>query len=107
MLRLLCFAIFTVLLLAATAVFAQPPQVLFDQINEAELVHSKKCNVKSLDLYDVECMVYWNEQTETVWVVLFDDELEITHVIANGPDRIERVLWQTDQEIKINGGQRI
>lgn len=88
------FALFVVLLVAAVSAFAveTPPQALLTHISSHPIVHDKLCNVESLKLKNVECLIMYDEKHDVVWVVLFDDELDITRIIASKGNQ-EAYVW--------------
>jgi hypothetical protein len=82
-----------VLALAGTAVWADtPPQPLLDHISSQRLVYNKKCDVKSLRLTNVECMIFFDDTSEVVWVVLYDDKLDIMRIISAKEGK-ETYVW--------------
>ncbi len=88
------FVVFMVLLIAAAAAIAKetPPQPLLDKINEHELVYSKKCDVKSLNVTGVECLIFYDRPRDTIWVVLFDDNIDITRIFS-ASNKKETHVW--------------
>lgn len=94
MLRRLVWSLVLVgLCLASVLALAEkPPKPLLEHISSHKLVHAKKCNVAFLNIKHVECMIYHDEARDTVWIVLFDDKLDITHIARNKAGK-EELLW--------------
>lgn len=91
--RLFLVSLFLVFLCAAFPVLAvpeKPPQALMERV-KGELVHSDKCNFH--EEKDVECLIYFHDQTETVWLLLFDDNLAVYKVISVNNKKQEKVEW--------------
>jgi hypothetical protein len=45
-----------------------------------------------MNIVERECLIYYDEQHDVVWVVLFNTDIEITHVIAV-KDKKETIVW--------------
>jgi hypothetical protein len=93
--RRYCLIIITglVLAVAGTAVWAKtPPQPLLDHISSQRLVYDKKCDVKSLGLTNIECMIFFDDERDTVWVVLYDGKLDIMRIISAREGK-ETYVW--------------
>lgn len=88
------FVVFIILILAMAAAIAveTPPRALLQHVSNFPIVHSDECNVKSLGIEDRSCLIYYDERNDAVWVVLFDDNVDITHVIVNVKGQ-EAVAW--------------
>jgi hypothetical protein len=70
-----------------------PPKFLLQSISEHTLVHSKKCNVDSRNMKSVECLIYADQKADIVYVVLFNDKLDIILILMNDKDDKEHLLW--------------
>ena len=91
--KLLLYAIGLVLLCLSTLAFGgKPPPHLMEYLNTIPIVHREYCRVTSMKLEDVSCLIYYNKQEDIIYIVLFDDDLGITHVIAEKGKR-EVLLW--------------
>lgn len=62
------------------AVFAksEPPDELLFYVMQQRMVHDQKCTIKHIK--NVECFVFADDKQGLLWIILFDDKLEITHV---------------------------
>ena len=69
-----------------------PPKALLEHVTSHKLVHDKLCKVESLKLDGIECYIFFDTKNDVVWVLLFDTNLEITHVLAS-KDNKEHVVW--------------
>ena len=93
MLRLLCWAIALVFISAASAVLAvdKPPHELFEKIHANPIVHQGKCNYHGYK--GVDCLIYFEPTEEVIYLVLFNQKTEVTHVVEV-KDKKEKILWQ-------------
>lgn len=93
MLKVFCWAVFLVFLCAVTPALAdKPPDSLFKHVTTtSRLVHSGKCNVKSLNIVNTRCVIFYNEPADSIWVVLFDED-------KNGQPSVTRVILVTKDE---------
>lgn len=88
------FVAFLILVVAVTAAIAveTPPLALLQHVSSHPIVHSDECRVPSLGIQDRSCLIYFDEKNDAVWVVLFDDNVDITHVIVNVKGQ-EAIAW--------------
>ena len=74
----------------------KPPDSLFKRVTTtSQLVHRGECNVKSMNLAEVPCLIFYDEANDLVWVVVFDQkngEHAVTYVILSKEDH-EVVAW--------------
>jgi len=94
--KLLLYSIALVLLCAVFPALAEkPPQALLREINRYPVAHNGTCKRASDTL---DCMIFRNKKDNLVYVVLFDDDLEITHIIKAYSDMTEELLFcRSDQ----------
>jgi len=94
--KLLLYSIGLVLLCLSTLAFGgKPPQALLREINYYPVAHNGTCKRASDTL---DCMIFRNKKDNLVYVVLFDDDLEITHIIKAYNDMTEELLFcRSDQ----------
>lgn len=92
--RLLWSVVLVILCIIPALVFARdsPPKALMEHISSHKLVYAKKCNVEFLKLKHVECLIFHDEAKDRVWLVLFDNKLNITHVAVNNKGK-EELVW--------------
>lgn len=90
----LLFALAFVLTVASCSVWAdKPPSSLMQHISHQQVIHDQQCNFR--DMKGVECLIFFQEEGEVVWLVLFDgngQNLRVTHVVAI-KDKREEVAW--------------
>lgn len=74
----------------------QPPRAMFEHITAtAVLKHQGQCNVKSLKLEGVDCLIYDDETNKVFYVVTFTaNNKGVTYVIAVSKTAGEKILWQ-------------
>jgi len=83
---------FLVLLFAAIAVLAEkPPKRMLEYVTSHKLAHDGKCNIKSKK--GVECLVYYDEANEIIWLILFDNPPTRVTAIIGVKDGQEVTLW--------------
>lgn len=94
MIRRFIWAVALVILCAVPAIVLAdtPPKALLQHISSQQLVHSKQCNVEFLGLKNVECMLYYDNSKDTLWLVLYDKKLNITHIGVNQQGK-ESLVW--------------
>ena len=63
-----------------------------EQLHELPIVHDQYCRVTSMKLEDVSCLIYHNKKEDIIYIVLFDDDLGITHIISE-KGKQEVLLW--------------
>ena len=91
--KLLLVSVILVSLCAASAVLAkpeEPPKALLAKVT-GKLVHEEKCNFH--EEKNVECLIYFDEKSDTVWLMLFDDNLNIYKVVSVDNQKKEKVEW--------------
>lgn len=90
--RRLLFALAFVLSIASCAAWAdKPPKSLMAHVAENQLVHDEQCKFQGED--GIECLIFFDEAREIVWLVLFtDDQQTITRVVAI-KDKVETIVW--------------
>ena len=90
--RLLFWACYLVLLCfaASVALAEPPPKSLLAHVGSQQLVHNQLCDFR--DMKAVECLVFVDLSTGVVWMVLFDKEMEISHVVEF-KDKKSEVVW--------------
>lgn len=88
-----CLAVFV--LTVSTVIWAKdgPPDALMKHIISTQLVYSKQCKVASLKIEHAECLIYYSAGEDAVYVVLFNEMLDVTHVILNDKQKREVILW--------------
>lgn len=74
----------------APALAETPPQKLLDHVSSKRLVHDKKCNFR--EEKNVECLIYYDDAQDVVWLVLYDAALDITRLVSV-KNRVETVVW--------------
>ena len=92
MFKNLFIAIALVFFCAAT-VFAQetPPESLVNQYKDLPVKWDKRCDFhKQLN---VQCLIQYDEDNDVVWLLLFDENINITEVVKVTADKKEHVLW--------------
>ena len=94
MLRRLLWSVVLVILCALPVIVLAdtPPQALTEHISSKQLVYAKKCNVDFLGLKHVECLIYYDAERDTAWIVLYNDKLVITHIAVNQKGK-ETLVW--------------
>lgn len=91
--KLLLYATLLVALCFSTLAFGgKPPPRLMEQLHELFIVHDQYCKIDSMRIVDRSCLIYYDKAEDTVYVVLFDDDLGITHVISE-KGKEEMLLW--------------
>lgn len=82
-----------ILMVAATAVFAEkPPKELVQFVSQFPVVYDKKCDVPSQKMKDVECLIFAVNR-DTIFLVLFTaDQSAITHIFVATKNE-EKLLW--------------
>lgn len=85
------FLTFCVLMVAAAAVYAAP-QSLMRHVASFPVVFDQKCNVPSLGIRQMECIITFDQVNNAVYVVLFNDNLDVVRVIVNHNGK-EHELW--------------
>lgn len=88
--RHLLIALVLVFLCALSALADKPPQTLLTHLGGQKMVHDKQCNYQAMK--HVECLIYWQEKGQVVWLVLFNNEVEIILIVAV-KDKQEIVVW--------------
>lgn len=91
--NLLCAILLVVLCAIGPVLAGKPPRTLLQEINKYPIVHDQYCRVQSMGIEDVDCLIYFNQTENVVYVVLFDEALVITHIIRNNADTSEQLLW--------------
>lgn len=87
-----CFLTFCILMLAGAVAYAQVPRSLLAHVSSFPVVFDKKCNVPSLGIRQMECIITHDQKNNAVYVVLFDDNIEVVRVIVNHNGK-EQSLW--------------
>ena len=95
MLRLFCWALFIVLLLAAQAVFARdmPPMQLRQYIAQFPVVYVGECQIQKLTLPEMPCAVYFDQERDLRYVVLSADPPYVTHIYAVDKEGVPYTIW--------------
>ena len=95
MLRLFCWCLFIVLLLAAQAVFARdmPPMQLRQYIAQFPVVFVGECQIEKLTLPEMPCAVYFDEERDLRYVVLSADKPYVTHIYVLDKEGAPYVIW--------------
>lgn len=88
-------ALVAVLTMAAMAVFAksEPPDDLLFYVMQQRIVHDKKCTIQHIK--NVECFVFADDKQGLLWIILFDDQLYITHIYTLKGKTLSQV-WVRD-----------
>lgn len=95
-LLVLAFVLLVAIAVPSHAGQQKPPEALMQHISVQRMVHDGKCNFH--DMKDVECFIFveGTKERHIVWLVLFDNQIQVTHVIAvtrNGEESEEKILW--------------
>lgn len=89
----LAFVVFIIFMVVAAVAWSKtPPKPLLNHISSHPIVYDKQCNVESLKLKNVECLIMYDEKHDVVWLVLYDDKLGITRIMAV-KDKKETTVW--------------
>lgn len=95
MLRLFCWSVFLVLLMAFTTVFARelPPQKWRTYISQFPIMFVGECQVEKLSLPMMPCAVYYDEANDVRYVVLSADKPYVTHIYVLDKEGVPYVIW--------------
>jgi hypothetical protein len=66
-----------------------PPEELMQESANVQLIHRGVCNWEDRQ---VLCMVGIDHATETYWLLVFNNEGVLTHVV-NNKDNVETIRW--------------
>lgn len=71
----------------------KPPAQLVAMVENQQLIYDEFCDWQ--ELKRVECLIYYNQQEDAVYTILFNDDIEITHIIVL-VNKQEKILWSND-----------
>jgi hypothetical protein len=96
------FVVFIAMLSAVAIAFAnEPPKALNDYLlQKTRMVHDGNCNVKQMNLLEVPCLIFYEEDKSIVWLVLFDKDKngnwKSTHILADKDGQLVSVWCRQD-----------
>lgn len=95
MLRLFCWVVLIVFLIAAQAVFAceVPPMALRQHIAQYPVVYVGECEVEALKYPTMACAVYYDQERDLRYVILALDGKNVTHIVVVDKEGTGYVLW--------------
>lgn len=101
MLRLFCWALFIVLLIAAQAVFARevPPMALRQYVAQFPVVYVGECQVEKLKYLSLPCKIYYDEARDLRYVTLAVNGKNVSHIIAVDKEGDAWVLWVSPDDV--------
>ena len=90
--RLFCWALVLVFICAFPALAQpdQPPKELAAYVQQYQLVHRGRCDFQTLA--GVPCLIYVDGGRDIIYLILFSEKLEVTHIAAVKGDE-EHIIW--------------